>query len=336
MPGLRGFSLACAVIVGGAALSGCGGSKHAAAPPVATTTSSPSPSPTPVTNPFTGTTTGLDKPVLAVKIDNTTSSKPQLGLRSADIVYVEQVEGGLTRVMAIFSSHLPARVGPVRSARISDLHLLPQFGKPAFGFSGIQSKMIPYVARASVVDVSADKLGGEYFRAGGNPAPYNLYTSPKALLAHASGASRSHDIGFRFGPAPAGGKPTTKFKVNYPAASFSFTWSAKAKRWLVDQDGSEDRAAEGGQLGGQTIVVQYAKTTRSQFHDFHGNYTPLIGTTGTGRAVVLRDGQAFDARWSRPSETAGTTFTTATGQPMTFATGQVWVVLANDGKPITP
>ena len=52
--------------------------------------------------------------------------------------------------------------------------------------------------------------------------------------------------------------------------------------------------------------------------------------------MVLRDGQAFDARWSRPSETAGTTFTTPTGQPMTFATGQVWVVLANDGKPITP
>ena len=86
--------------------------------------------------------------------------------------------------------------------------------------------------------MSADKLGGEYFRAGGNPAPYNLYTSPKTLLAHAPAGIQVHDIGFRFGPAPAGGKPTTTFSVNYPAASFSFTWSAKAERWLVDQDGS--------------------------------------------------------------------------------------------------
>jgi Protein of unknown function (DUF3048) C-terminal domain len=43
---------------------------------------------------------------------------------------------------------------------------------------------------------------------------------------------------------------------------------------------------------------------------------------------VLRDGKAYDIRWSRPSADGGTTFTTTAGAPMTFATGQVWVVLA--------
>lgn len=287
-------------------------------------------------HPFTGLPVSTLGPVLAVKVDNTRSAKPQSGLRSADIVYVEQVEGGLSRVMAIFSSKLPSRVGPVRSARISDLHLLPQFGKPAFAYSGVQGKMKPYVAKASLVDVSQDRSNTGYARNGPHSAPYNLYGTPKRLLGRAGGASKAADIGFRFGPAPDGGRAVKSFSARYPAARFTFRWSASAKRWLVTQDGRADTAGEGGRLGGATIVVQQAHTTRSRFHDFLGDYTPLIRTVGTGKATVLRDGKAYDARWSRPSERAGTTYTTASGRPMTFAPGQVWVVLVNDGKPTTP
>jgi len=43
---------------------------------------------------------------------------------------------------------------------------------------------------------------------------------------------------------------------------------------------------------------------------------------------VLRGGRSYSGRWSRPLANGGTTFTTAKGQPMTFARGQVWVVLA--------
>lgn len=336
----RGAPLYAAALAA-AALGACSKGPETATPPAPVAAgpqaSSPTPTPTPpATQAFTGKAGARDGPVLAVKVDNTRSAKPQLGLRSADIVYVEQVEGGLSRVMAVFSSKLPARVGPVRSARISDLHILPQFGRPAFGYSGVQGKMKPYVAKAPLIDVSQDKAGGAYTRGGSNPAPYNLYASPRTLLARAKGASKAHDIGFRFGPAPSGGRPVKKFTARYPAASFVFRWSASDRRWLVSQDGRADKAAEGGQLGGQTIVIQRARTTRSVFHDFLGNYTPLVQTVGTGKATVLRDGKAYDARWSRPSEKAGTTFTTTSGQPMTFAPGQVWIVLINSGKPLTP
>jgi hypothetical protein len=310
----------------------------AAPPPAAVPDPQPPATPTAAarTHPFTGMRTGADGPVLAVKIDNTRSAKPQLGLRSADIIYVEQVEGGLSRIMAIFSSKLPPRIGPVRSARISDLHLLPQFGKPAFAYSGVQGKMKPYVAKGSLVDVSQDRSNTGYTRTGPHVAPYNLYGTPEQLLARAPGASKAGDIGFRFGPAPDGGRPAASFTARYPAATLKFTWSAADRRWLVTQDGRPDSAGEGGRLGGSTIVVQQAHTTRSQFHDFLGNYTPLVTTVGTGKATVLRDGKAYDARWSRPSESDRTTFTTTSGEPMTFAPGQVWVVLVNDGKPTTP
>ena len=70
---------------------------------------------------------GGDGPVLVVKIDDTRQAHPQIGLEDADIVYIEQVEGGLTRLAAIFSSRIPSHIGPVRSARISDIELLEQY-----------------------------------------------------------------------------------------------------------------------------------------------------------------------------------------------------------------
>lgn len=341
---MRILSRRVTAVLGIAVLAGvpaaCGGSTAKKAdPPVAAVSPAPSPTPTPTAptvHPFTGGTSGLNNPVLAVKIDNTRPSHPQQGLSSADIVYVEQVEGGETRIMAVFSSKLPSRLGPVRSARISDLHILRQFGRPAFAFSGVQSKMKPYIRRAPLYDISQDNGGGSYFRVGGRPAPYNLFTSPKALLKQAPKATGPRDIGFRFGAAPAGGRPLKSFTAKWPAETLTFTWSAKEKRWLTAHNGTRNTAAEGGVLGGQTVVIQYAKTERSQFHDFLGSYTPLIHTTGTGKALVLRDGKAYDTTWSRPSEDKGTTFTTAAGAPMTFATGQVWMVLVNDGKPHIP
>jgi hypothetical protein len=83
-------------------------------------------------SPFTGEPVASPGPVLAVKIDNIVNARPQTGLGRADIVCVLPVEGGLSRFLAVFSSHFPPVVGPGRSARDDDLQLLRQFGRPAF------------------------------------------------------------------------------------------------------------------------------------------------------------------------------------------------------------
>jgi len=59
---------------------------------------------------------GVNEQILVVKIDDTRAAHPQIGLEYADVVYVEQVEGGLTRLAAVYSSQLPPLIGPVRSA----------------------------------------------------------------------------------------------------------------------------------------------------------------------------------------------------------------------------
>ena len=92
-------------------------------------TAAPSPSPVATTSPLSGRKGGVGTPIVVVKYDNTPAAQPHRGLTSADLVYVEPVEWGLTRIAAVFSTRVPAVVGPVRSARISDIDLMAQFGR---------------------------------------------------------------------------------------------------------------------------------------------------------------------------------------------------------------
>jgi hypothetical protein len=280
----------------------------------------------PLLSPFTGVPVKALDPVLAVKIDNIVYARPQTGLQSADINYVIPVEGGLTRFMAVFSSHFPPVVGPVRSARQSDLDLLRQFGHPAFAWSGATPHLVPFIERAPIADLYALQVGG-YFRSSARVAPYNLYAHTGQLLAEAKGASKAADIGFRFGALPAGGTPKASYDVKFPAAAYSFRWSAKHQRWLTWMDGAPAMATEGGQLGPSTVVVQYTQIATSRFEEYGGR-PPYAKSTGSGRAVILRDGRAYTCHWSRPTLEAGTTFTLPSGQRMLSAPGQVWVVLA--------
>jgi hypothetical protein len=297
-------------------------SNHA---PAARTTPAPSPKAPQLLSPFTGEPVSELGPVLAVKIDNIAQARPPTGLTEADIIYILPVEGGLSRIFAVFSSHFPPVIGPVRSAREDDLELLRQFGRPAFAYSGATPHLLPFIHRARLFDLYAGTAGG-YFRDNSRVAPHNLYAHSSQLLAEARDASKAHDIGFRFGPAPAGGRSLTEFSVSYSAASFMFRWSAAAGKWLSWMDGKAATATEGGQLGAPTIVIQYTTVRTSRFLEY-GSRPPYAESTGSGTGVVLRDGKAYDIRWSRPNADGGTTYTTTAGAPMTFATGQVWVVL---------
>jgi Protein of unknown function (DUF3048) N-terminal domain/Protein of unknown function (DUF3048) C-terminal domain len=284
--------------------------------------------PTQLVSPFTGEPVKKLGKVLAVKIDNIVYARPQTGLTDADIVYVLPVEGGLSRFLAIFSSHIPPVIGPVRSARQDDLELLRQFGRPAFAWSGAQPQLTRVVERARIVDLYAELVGG-YFRSSNRIAPYNLYADTHTLLAEAKGASTAHNIGFKFGPPDRGGRRTNSESVSYPAASFRFTWSGRRGRWLVWMDGRRAASTEGPQLSAATVVIQHTTVRTSTFKEY-GRRPPYAETTGHGTAIVLRNGRAYKANWSRPTQDGGTTFTTRSGQPMRFATGPVWIVLVGN------
>lgn len=307
-----------------AGLYACSGSGPAPQPPPGG--SVPPNPPGKGVSPFTGLP-AASAPVLAVKIDNVRPARPHTGLGAADIVYVEQVEAGQTRLLAVYSSRLPATVGPVRSARESDLELLRQFGRPALAYSGEQSALRPLVDAAPLFPLTPGDARGAYFRSQDRPAPHNLYVRPERALAAAPEAGKAKDIGFRFGAAPPGGNRVDQHTVRYPATRFTFTWSATGERWLVAMDGTPTRTTDGGRATARTVVVQNVEVRPSRFRDRGGNVTPYTETVGSGTALVLRDGRSHAARWSRPAADGVTSFTTPGGEPLTFAPGQVWVVL---------
>ncbi|MER8222179.1 DUF3048 domain-containing protein [Streptomyces sp. NPDC094143] len=262
---------------------------------------------------------------LAVKLDNASAARPHTGVDAADVVYVEQVEGGLSRLMAVYATRVPEAVGPVRSARESDLELLRQFHRPTLAFSGAQKKLLPLIDEAPLRAVTPSDAPDAFYRGGDRAAPHNLYLRPGRIVNEAPGRA-ALNTGFRYGSAPAGGTATASRTVRYPAARFTFTWSDARDRWLVGMDGSSATSAGGERMTAATVVVQYVRIRESGFRDFLGNNSPYTETVGSGKATVLRDGRAWEVDWKRAKATDGTAFTTGDGSPVNFARGQVWVV----------
>src|SRR3954447_1343617 len=140
----RLIRIGSALLASGLVLAACGGGHKAPKP--AATSASPTPSPSPTATPvaarcpLTGVPpqSGQDihRPALAVKIDNINAARPQAGIDHADVVVEELVEGGLTRLFAVFQCDSASSVGPVCSARTSDADLLALLHGSVFGFSG--------------------------------------------------------------------------------------------------------------------------------------------------------------------------------------------------------
>ena len=277
---------------------------------------------------------GVDGQVLAVKIDDTNAAHPQIGLEDAEVVYIEQVEGGLTRLAAIFSTVIPQRVGPVRSARISDIDILSQFGRVAFAYSGAQSKLLPVIAAANLQDLGAQRQSPTIYTTDSNRnQPYAMVLRADLLMQKITDNDLQVDsaksVGFVFGELQEGGTPVQKFEVNWPAARYSAEWSDEESRWLLSHNSKLNLAESGVVLGPTTFVIQMVKILPSEYGDKLGGVTPLSETIGTGKAYVLRNGERFVTTWNRATADSGTTFSFSDGTIMNFDPGQVWVALTD-------
>ncbi len=277
---------------------------------------------------------GINGPVLAVKIDDTNPAHPQIGIEDADVVYIEQVESGLTRLMAIFSSRIPERVGPVRSARISDIDILGQYGNVAFAYSGAQSKLLPVISQANLLDLGAQRQSPTIYTT--DPLrnqPYAMVLRADLLMARIVEKQYEIDsarsVGFVFGDEPKEGQPTNEAVIDWPSATYKATWSESEERWFLSHNGRINSAESGIILGPTTLVIQLVSITPSEYGDKFGGVTPFSETIGEGKVYVLRNGKRFAGTWSRSDANSGTIFSLLNGDEIKFAPGQVWVALTD-------
>jgi hypothetical protein len=299
------------------------------------TSSSPSPPPKPKVSLLSGRVGKANGPVYAVKIDNTARAHPQVGLTKADVVYIEQVEGGVTRLAAVFSSEYPKIVGPVRSARITDVDLLHQYGIVGLMYSGSNGALVSKLNNGRLKLVSFDNSRLGYTRSPSRPMPYDVIGNFATLRKRAGKVSTPKAVGYTFGDPPAGGKHATHVSVSFQSALVGAQWSASKKRYLLSMDGAKDMAKEGGQLGPTTLVVQYSKLVPSPYFDVNHVNTPFTKTVGSGKALFFRNGHEFTGKWSRSKASQPTKYTFADGSPAVFAPGQLWVALLPKGRPVT-
>jgi len=286
---------------------------------------------------LTGVTTfdPVVRPALAVKIDNVGPARPQSGIAAADIVYVEEVEGGLTRFAAVFHSTVPAQVGPVRSIRTSDFDLLGQFNAPLFSNSGGNRIARELLRESSLVDIGAATNDDLYFRTA-RPAPHNLYTNPANLWAVGQGDDyptglplpifRFREPGDEFHPEA---ESVQTVRIDYGRTVVDYEWNGSG--WARSQDGSPTRDADGTRIAPTTVIVQVTAYTRS----IADGESPEAVTVGSGTAFILSDGEMVQAAWRRNDATEPIEYVDgSTGNLIRILPGRTWVELPRDGDTV--
>jgi hypothetical protein len=230
---------------------------------------------------------------------------------------------------------MPPRIGPVRSARESDLEILAAYGKVALAYAGAQPAVDALVLSSPQVAANEDN-GNFMFRDWSRNAPYNLYLDPAKLLRARPKIATANDIGLHFTPTLSGGAPARSVVAAISGwVTMGFTFDRPHHRWVVSQNGSPTILSDGSRAWATNVLVQEVTVVASRFHDVNHNNTPLSHTVGTGHFRAFRpDGRMFTGTWTRTSKSAPTVYRDAQGREVTFAPGRTWILLVPKGNSV--
>jgi len=310
-----------------------------AAPPVAKVAPPAAPAPpTTAAAPLTGLPMDIARarrPVLVVKIDNAPKARPQIGLNQADVVFEEGVEGGITRFAALFHSEGSKPVGPVRSARSTDIRLISALRHPLFAYSGANATFQRYVHEAPLVDVGFDAHSDRYHRDTARPSPYNLFSETDKLFDLAPDGAVPPPALFAWrspGAAPSGpdARAVSRARLWWQASKYTeaiWDWDVTAKGWRRTQNGEAHIDAAGKQVTPANVVVQFVTYHDTDQVDSTGTAVPEADVVGQGDAWVLTGGMLIPCRWSKASDTDITRYTDASGAEVKLTPGKTWVEL---------
>lgn len=127
---------------------------------------------------------GEDRPI-AIMIDNHNEAWPQAGLNQAYMVYEIIVEGGETRLMALYKGADLEKIGPVRSARHYFLDYAME-NDAIYVHFGQSPQAESDIKRYSINDINGiAEDGTTFWRVKDKYAPHNAVTSTQKLLQSA-------------------------------------------------------------------------------------------------------------------------------------------------------
>lgn len=270
----------------------------------------------------------LTRAALSAKIDNHPGARPQVGLESADIVFEELVEGGLTRYVVVWHSTVPNEVGPVRSVRPMDPDIVSPFGG-ILAYSGGQQRFVEAMMDTPVENAIHGQPDMEdfFYRSSDKVAPHNVIVKAPELIAFFG------DLGApppQFGYAPTlaessavrSGEPVASFVTRFSSfSSPGWTYDEALSRYLRSQtNGAADVALSGDQLSATNVVTLFVGIEVIQD-------IPTTFLVGSGDGYVASGGSLLPIRWSKDQPEAPIVLTDGSGQRVLLAPGPTWIEL---------
>lgn len=324
------------------------------------TTSAPAPAPEPeptaepvVLWPLTGMVveeeSGADTPdghilfgpVLSVKIDNAPNARPQRGIDQADIVWEQLVEGGLTRLLAMFHSDVPAEFGPVRSVRPMDAPIAGPAGG-IFVFSGGHQEFSARVAATGVVMKSEDGHSPGLAPGTNSRGARHLYGNSQELIEGSTELPGPPQF-FAYPDTTADptaqpsavtdGRAVRGVATTFPSSRPAWEWAGD--RWLRSESAAPAMAESGMAIGAENVLVLRVETRDTGYRDAGGASVPETILTGSGPAQVFTGGFVIDGTWSKDGDTDLLVLRDAAGAEITLAPGQTWVELLPSNATVT-
>jgi hypothetical protein len=278
----------------------------------------------------------LDRPAVAVKIENAPVAYPLSGLDEAEVVFEELVEGGVTRFMAVYHCTDSAKAGPVRSARIVDPAIVTPITK-ILAYSGQNAPVLQALEDAGLVRLTEDTAGDGLQRIPreGLSLEHTLYANTKLLrkLGQKEYSDPPPEDIFDFGDVPESAKPAASVSINFnPVNTVRYDWSGDG--WLRFEGDEPFVMESGDQVSVENVLIEeHTVNLSATVVDVVGNPSlEIADETGSGRAVLFRDGKVLKGTWTREDIESPAVFETKDGERFVFAPGSIWIELVPDDK----
>jgi hypothetical protein len=286
-------------------------------------------------------------PAVSCKVDNAPAGRPQFNLNKTDIVHVQMVEGGLTRLVATWHSQPVDKVGPVRSVRPMDADIAAAFGG-IFCYSGGVDMFIALLQDTSLYladeNTQQSVKPNSFSRTPERFAPHNMVVdmallqsqhedlaAPQSIFNYAAFLDETQD----YEPASASSGTTfTDLTVEYPDAT-SYWAGNGSGNLLRTQDGEPhmDGVSE-EQVRAKNVVVLEVQID-SSIRDVRYGVIPKTVMVGSGKAWVFVDGKYVEGTWTKASQTSPIELLDSTGAVIKLAPGNTWVELKPDTATLT-
>jgi hypothetical protein len=261
-------------------------------------------------------------PVLVVKMDNTVSSRPQVGLRQADMVVEELVEGGLTRLAVFYYSRVPRKVGPVRSMRASDVDVVSPV-HASLVTSGAAGPTIARIKRAHI------RFYGQFakgmYRSIHRAMPYNLFVHLRRVAAVARRKPAAPPNYLAWGSAKdlPQGRKVTKIRARFSAVHTT-VWVFRHGRY----HNTDSNAPARDRFPAANVLVLRVREGDAGYLDPAGNHVPVTLLRGSGNALLFHHGRMVVATWHKGKAPASRIkLTTRKGQRLEVPAGHTWIEL---------